>query len=151
MKVLYKSSAENRTSTTTVSSDANMYVTLAVGYWRVQLYAFASGDPAGDLRTAWTFSGGSGTGTSRACIGPSISATALDTTSGRFAGMGLGTLAAYGVVSGATAAIYEDLFMNVTSSGTLSLQWAQNTSSSTATTLSTATHMFVTQLTYQAS
>lgn len=113
---------------TTLVDDAQIAVVLPVGTYRVEAFLLATGSTTGDIKTAWAFSGTTGF-VSRACIGPTTATTSVGGTSMRFSSAsGLTSSVGYGTDGTANfALIHEDILMQVTVSGTLKLQWAQNT------------------------
>lgn len=141
MFYIAKAGAESVTSSTTYQDDDDLAVTLPVGVWRVQVFLSASGLSAAGLKTQWTTTG-TITGIGRLCHGPAETATPASGDA-RMVSTGLGNSMIYGLTS---AGVYEDLLVEVTVSGVLQLQWAQNASNGTATTLSTASRMFITQV-----
>lgn len=139
-----KTGVESVTSSAVLQNDDDLFVDLEVGTYRVQINLTAGGATAGDIRVAWT-----NTGTmslvGRICHGPAASAADTDDTNARMTALAIGSNAIYG--TGATSAgIYEDLTIEVTVAGRLQMQWAQGTSSGTATTLSGSSRMFVTKV-----
>lgn len=141
-----KGSAESVTSSTTIQDDNDMQVTLGVGTYRVEAFISATGAAAGDLKLQWNFAG-TASATYRSCVGPAVGST--DATSSALFRSSSHTLAnavTYGTDGTNTTAISEDLLLVVTVGGLLKMQWAQNTSSATSTTLTVSTRMFVTRV-----
>lgn len=146
-KYIKKAASQSVTSSITPVNDADLAVALPVGVWRVEARLTATGHAtAGDLRVVWA-----NTGTmsflARSCLGPAALTT--DATDGgmQSSGRSITTEVVYGVAGSTVAAkIWEDIFVNVTVAGTLTLQWAQGTSSGTATTLGTSSMLIMTQV-----
>jgi hypothetical protein len=151
-KGTHKAASQSITSSTTLTADADFSTFLDVGTYRVELFVHYTGDPAGDIKLSWTFSG-TLNGAFRSCMGPTINATdpagtatpAVTVGVLRTTGHGIGTSIPYGGTS-TTAIIHEDLYLEVTVAGTLVLTWAQNTSNAVASTFSSASRTYVTKI-----
>lgn len=144
-----KAAAESVTSSTTVQSDDDLSVSLAEGVWRVTAILTATGAAVGDLRVSWTNTG-TMTAIGRACHGPgqaTTDAAGNANNATRMVATALGNAMIYGTDGTSSSAIVEDLLIEVTAEGVLTMQWAQGTSSGTSTTLSTSSRMFVTPVT----
>lgn len=139
-----KAASESVTSSATLQNDDDLLAALPVGIWRVQLWLTATGATAGDIKTTWTTTG-TMTGIGRSCLGPNLSTTTNLDGGILLGGFALTSTVNYGL-SAANHAIHEDLLLDVSVAGTLQLQWAQQTSSGTATTLSTSSRMYITQV-----
>lgn len=141
---LAKATSESVTSSTAFQNDDDFVLALPVGVWRVELRLTVSGPSASDLKVTWT-----NTGTmaliGRSVVGPSTATT--DTTSGlaKFQALALGSSGTYGTDGSNSASVWEDLLIEVTVAGTLTMQWAQN-GSGTATTLSASSRVFLTKV-----
>jgi hypothetical protein len=138
-----KSAAESVTSSTTLQNDDHLTETLPVGVWRVTAILTVGGATAGDVKTAWTNTG-TMTAIARSGWGPAVSNAAGTDTTMHARASTLTASFVYGTEPGTSAAVLEELLLDVTVEGVLTLQWAQNTSSGTATTLSTSSRMFLT-------
>lgn len=137
---------ESVVSSTTLQNDDEFAVTLVPGIYRVEGFFHVSGDGTankGGMNAAWTFSGTLNT-SSRACFGPANSTTNATATVMRSSGHNLGTTISYGTDGSTASAVHEDLYVDVATAGILQFQWAQWGSSTTATTVSAASRMFVT-------
>lgn len=135
-----KASAEAVTSSTVLQDDNDFQVTLDPGTYLVQAYIVASAAEAGDLKTAWTHSG---TMTViRYCAGPAEASTDRQSTLMVHQAASETTAIPYGIDGTGTTLVRETLYVTCTATGTLKLQWAQNTSSATATTLTTSSTLF---------
>lgn len=64
---------------------------------------------------------------------------------GRSTGHFITTAVSYGLESDTTA-VTEDLLLRVSTPGTLTLRWAQDTSDSTPTTVSAASRLYITKM-----
>jgi hypothetical protein len=134
-----KSANESITSNTTIQSDNQLVTVLQAGgtYW-VRASLIVSGDVAGDFKMAWDPYVGTGvlTSATRACIGPTPGTTNVANGSMRCqTGLGLNTEVSYGTVTGSYSYIEEDLYVTAAITTSLRIQWAQSTSSATATTI----------------
>jgi hypothetical protein len=138
-----KSSAESVISNTTLQNDDEITFTLAAsGVYRLSAYLAVSGPAAGDFKTAWSFTGAASGGnhTMRSTVGPTtgtgdVTATAVS----RFSRHTWTTSVAYGVDGTNTSHIEEDGLLDTTAgSGTITLQWAQNSSTATSTVVGTS-------------
>ncbi len=138
-----KPSNTSRTSTTTVTDDPDLSgIALGVGTWEVvfRIFAFSNAGTAAGLKTSWGFTGSVNTALVRHCQGPGRDNTAVSDvivdvvmrgvamSSGVLYGLGFSS-AAYSQITEASANVV------VTVAGNLSLQWAQQTSNATATTV----------------
>lgn len=147
-----KTSNETRTSTITPTDDNSLAYPLVAGsLYRIQLFvAYSSPSATPDIRSKWAFSGS--TGSNRSCIGPGAATTATEGQSSgsvmRSSVQGFATETIYGTDAGlGTGAIHEDLLLTPTISGVLQWQWAQGTSDANATTVTTASRMYITPVT----
>lgn len=143
-----KPTATALTSNTTLTADPDLTVFLPVGDWRIDVYLTVTGAAAADIKVnyAWT-----GTATiSRQGFGPGPASTDVnDAETGVFQGIAFSSSLIYGTSTAGSRAsgIHENLLVEVTVAGTLTLQWAQNASSATATNVTGSSKMFVTQVT----
>lgn len=134
-----KAASESVTSSTTLQDDDHLFVTLTPGQWWIELILTATGATAGDIKTAWANTG-TITALGRSCWGPQAGTTDVTNTAMVARAATLTASIPYGLET-TTAAILEKLLLDVTVEGQLTLQWAQNASSGTATTLSTSSRM----------
>lgn len=132
--VIVKSADESVTSSTTLQDDNHL--TLSVGAnetWSFDLTLFHTGDTSGDLKLALAIpSGAAITWGAHGDI-----SSGLGFFSGAFNGGGDGNVAAladFGA-SNFTIATVSGVLANSTNAGSLTLRWAQNSSSGTATTI----------------
>lgn len=145
LQFLKKPGTETVTSSTTVQNDDDFVWVLPPGTYRVEAFLHAGGATAGDIKTAWTFSGTLGA-SGRSCVGPQVGTADVGVTSMRSSGHVITTEVPYGTDATLATVIHEDLFLEVTASGTLRLQWAQVASSGTGTTLSGASRVYVSRV-----
>lgn len=147
-----KTTGEDRTSTTTLANDAELTgIVLPVGSFWIRLLLFwidfTSATP--DIKTQWAFTGTWNTPT-RACIGPAATNTAAPgaITPTQSGGLATNVNAVYGAASGSTfyVATEETFDAVVTVTGSLSLQWAQNTSDATITSVKAGSAFMIKQL-----
>jgi hypothetical protein len=139
--------AESVTSSIALQNDDDIFFSLGVGSWRLELFALVSGAVGGDVRMAWTFTGSEAGNSARACFGPGPTSTDVTDGTYRSSGHGFATPVIYGTAAGANAYVHEDISITVTVAGTFQLQWAQGTSSATATQLTSGTKAYLTSLT----
>lgn len=143
VRVKSKAAAESVTSSTTLQNDDDLVIpTLEVGKsYSVWAFLAASGAAAGDIKTSWSWAG-TATKFSRSCLGPTTGTTDITNTSMRAARHGAATAIPYGLDGSLESLIMEQLTIEtVTVAGSLQLQWAQNTSSGTASTLNTTSRI----------
>jgi hypothetical protein len=147
-KRVQKTAPETVTSSTTVQNDNHFAFALPVGLWRIELFLHVFGAAStGDIRTRWTNTG-TMTARGRSVIGPA--ATITDVRDGNTNASAPATQFSDEVVCGCDATtrgvVHEDLEVEVTVAGTLTLQWAQGTSNATATTMDTDSRAYITHL-----
>lgn len=148
-----KNPVQSVTSSATPVDDTSLFYPLTPGSYRVQLVAhFSSPSASADLRSKWTFSGTTGTN-GRACLGPGSVTTAVEGQSAgsvmRSSGHGFGTEVVYGTDAGLAAGVLqEDIVLIPTTNGILQWQWAQGTSNVDATTVSVASRLYITPITF---
>ena len=137
--VAYKTSNQSVTSSTTLVNDNALSLAVAANaVYRMELGMTYTADTAGDIKIAWT-TPASSTIAQAVCMGLSTTAATSsdDFTVGAssappFGGIGAGSPA---------ATLYIFIFTTAGTAGTLQLQWAQNTSSATATTVQTGSYL----------
>lgn len=149
-KTLYaiKGSNESLASNTTLQDDDELFLTLPVGIWHVEVIIGYTGSTAGDIKVAWTWSGTNVATAARVSIGPAVLTADVADTNVKVSGFyGIATAGAFGADPGGAANfIREDMVFNVTGSGVLQLQWAQNSSSVTNTTVQAGSRIFATRV-----
>lgn len=148
-RYINKSGSETVTSSTTLQDDDDFVVALTPGLYRIELLAHSSGvdsTTTGGIASAWDTTG-TITALGRSCVGPGFGGSSQSTTVGtdefRSTGHGLGTTVRFGGFGGSTTMINENMLVECTVAGNLQWQWAQAVSSSTATSVSGASRMYV--------
>jgi hypothetical protein len=148
--IMFKTTNEDRASTTTLANDTDLVATLeANATYQVQFYLHFAALDAARFKTAWaTPSGASG---SRSAVGPDQAAILSSTSSGgqgRWGVHAFTTACTYGTRDSATAQCFglEEGVVTTTSAGTLAIQWAQATSNATATRLASGSYLIVRRL-----
>lgn len=135
-----KTSTTARTSTTTLADDPELAgIALAAGVWEVELRGFFTVAANQAVKTRWGFSG-TATDANRLCIGLGAGNVAQADAGTTVTAVGRGWQsqdAVYGKLSGATYGGFREIVSElvVTVAGNLSLQWAQNASSASATSI----------------
>lgn len=142
-----KAAGESIASSTTAQSDNDLtYALLANASYEIEACLIVTGSTAGDIKTQWSVPSGA-TG-SRLCHGPTSTAagfTGQEQTEARMSAHGWTTSVAYSI-EGSAVAIVERGPIATTSAGTLTLQWAQVTSSATATVVGANSYLRVTRI-----
>lgn len=147
-----KGSTTDRSSTSTLSNDPDLSgISLGVGSFWVRLLILATCNTSAtpDFKTQWAFTGTWNTPV-RACIGPGATNTAArtDVTVSNYNGVPVNLSAVYGFpASTGYNIITEECFdVVVTVAGSLSLQWAQNTSDASTTSVKSGSAFVVRQI-----
>lgn len=133
-----KTASTDRTSTVTVTADPHLILTLEPGLWEVTVgIHYSSIAAAAGIRTAWALSAGVALLGHRGCLGPSSTSTDRTATQIRTATQTATGESAYGHGSGLgnPAGASELGLARVTTTGTIALSWAQQTSNASATRL----------------
>lgn len=140
--ITVKASATPRISTSTLANDPELLnIALGIGTHWVKLMLFWCTDTSAtpDIKTRWVFTTGTWNNPLRKRFGPGSGNTAAPNavTPLQCGPTAAGSDAIYGTASGTTFYNAEEESYNVvvTVAGTLSLQWAQNTSDATNTTV----------------
>lgn len=130
-----KQGAESVTSSTTFQNDDELFVSLTAGRsYLVRCALIVNGATGGDIKTAWTTTGTITLTGQRICQGPGVSTTtAADTTAVMLMTNALTNTLIYGTDGSLHNGVMEEFMVSCTVSGVLTLQWAQNASSGTAT------------------
>lgn len=146
-----KAATQSNASTTLVD-DADLYVDLTPGTFRIELFINASNTDTGDgvdIRSTWTTTG-TITSVGRAVVGPGVASTntVADTTSAgsgvvRSTAHNLTTVLLFGITDDGTTVFKEDLVLVVTAAGRLQWRWGQGTASATATTVGAGSRLLV--------
>lgn len=142
VKVISKAVAETVTSSTALQDDDDFSIDLEVGKsYVVRAYLSVTGATGGDVKVAWS-NGATVTKSSRHCLGPQTGTTDATNTAMRSTRHGIASSVPYGVDGTNESAVFETLQIeDVTVAGTLTMQWAQNASSGTATTMGTTSRI----------
>ena len=136
---VYKTADESVTSSTVLQNDNHLLVSLAANArYEVIVRLAVNGASSGDVKTAWTMP--AGVTSQRYSFGPDVSsATSTAGTTVRASTITNGHLVEinYGVFSTGQQSYIEETLYVITAgtAGTCQLQWAQNASSATATTV----------------
>lgn len=147
---LWKPSNTDRVSTTTVTDDPDLTVTLgANATYRAIFYLHYAALDAARFKTQWTVPSGA-TG-NRTAVGPDQGVILSSTSSGGTGRWGIHnytTACTYGTRDSATSqcSAIEEAVLTTTSGGTLAIQWAQATSNATATRLAAGSSLRVERL-----
>lgn len=141
--IVTKVAATTITSNTTLANDSELTgISLAVGTWEIEVELWVTGNGASStsgLKTAWAFATGTLTGTpNRACHGPVATNTAAPATAVMFDSVIAYTTSTQPYGLGSTALPFHVITERcpsfvVATTGTFSVQVAQNTSSATST------------------
>jgi hypothetical protein len=147
VRVIKKVATENVTSSTTFQNDDDFSVSLeAEKVYRIQVYLAVSGAQAGDIKVMWVMTGGVAQYTGRHCRGPATGSTDNTTTTMRMTTASMGASIPYGCDAATNGSVHEDMLVETTTAGTagtLTMQWAQNASNATATSVGAASFMVV--------
>jgi hypothetical protein len=144
-KYVPKTIAESVTSSTTMQDDNELFVALPVGTWKIELFLHFTCSTAGDIKTGWTTTGTMNV-FGRSVIGGGSSMASVTDTTVRLQSLAIGTATSFGGNTSSANYIKEDILVDVTVAGTLQLQWAQNTSDVTATTVVVASRLIYTEV-----
>lgn len=147
LDTVHKTADESVTSSTTLQNDNHLLVSvLANSEYEIIVRMAVNGGASGDVKMAWTVP--SGTTGQRFSSGPAVSsATSTADTTVRASGLtdSFTTEINYGVFSTGQQSFIEETLYVVTAgtAGTVQLQWAQNASSATATTVEAGSYITV--------
>jgi len=146
-----KATTTGRASTTTLADDPHLTFTLsASGVYELRSCLAVAGAAAGDFKTAWNVTGAAsgGSHSTRSTVGPTTGTSdATANSTFRSSRHTLATAAAYGVDGTNQSAIEECFILDTTAgSGAVTLQWAQNASNATSTTLTSDSWAVLTRL-----
>jgi len=140
-----KASALSRVNNTLSNDPELVSIPLGVGTWHIKLLLFWCTDTSAtpDFKTRWVITTGTWNNPLRARFGPGSGNTAAPNavTPLQCGPTAAGSDAVYGTAAGTTFynATEESYNVVVTVAGTLSLQWAQNTTDATNTTIQAGT------------
>lgn len=144
-----KSGAETVTSSTTMQDDNDLTFTMEAGAtYLVEVYINAqSASATPDIKTAWA--GPADISGARWNVGTAVATTAgfvgREDSNGRFSVHGVTTVTSYALDT-AGVSIQETGVISSATGGTFKVQWAQNTSSATATQVNASTFMTYTKI-----
>lgn len=146
-----KSASESLASNTTLQNDDHITFALAASaVYELKAFLSVSGPAGGDFKTAWNITGpaSGGNHTNRYALGPPT--TSADVTDGnlRSSRHTWGSSVAYGLDGTNSSHIEEGGLLDTTAggSGTITLQWAQNTSNAASTVLATSSYAILERL-----
>lgn len=135
--VVYKSADESVTSSTTLQDDNHLSFSIGASeVWAVRFVLFVDGATAGDFKPA--LAGPTGATAQCGVLGVSSTEASFDGAHvHNEADFGLGGAPVLGTLGAgnSTLCYFEGVVFNSTTAGTVKLQWAQGTSSGTATKL----------------
>lgn len=148
-RIISKSVDEGRDTTTTLANDSELLMTLeANATYFVEFYLNCAALDAAKIKTAWSVPAGA-TG-SRNVLGPGSTANqaSMDNVSMRAGTHTFTTSVTYGTRNSAVNGFYvqETAVVVTSSSGTCALQWAQDASNATDTTIYARSLMRVTRI-----
>lgn len=145
---IVKGASESVTSSTTFQNDDELAIPMVAGRtYAVKCCLIVNGATAGDIKTAWTTSGTITLAGQRVVQGPGVSVvSAADTTAVMLMTSALTNTVTYGTDGALHNGIVEEFIVTCTVSGTLTLQWAQATSSGTATTVGSGSWILATPI-----
>lgn len=142
-----KGTTESVTSSTTLQDDDELKLTLPVGTWLIRTELTVGGATAGDIKIAYSTTGTMTHLGVRNYYGAATSTSNTgDTTVRANGGNAITTGVPYGTDGSNRSAIRESFVLDVTVSGDLTVQWAQNSSSATATQVFAGSYMTATQV-----
>lgn len=139
-----KTANETVTSSTTLQNDDQLTVTLdASSVYRIYMLLLMAGATAGEVKTSWTVPA-SATGF-KSCMGPGSDSTSRDagtTTTMRYGVHTFTTTVNYGMADAVNFVhAVEQGVVTTTTGGTFVLQWAQQASSATASTIAAGSYL----------
>jgi hypothetical protein len=146
-----KSAAESLASNATMQSDDHITFTLAASaIYELRAYLAVTGASAADFKTQWTFTGpaSGGSHTNRYAIGPATTVTDVTAAAAmRHSNHTWTASTTYGTDGTNTTHIQEGGLLDTAGgSGTITLQWAQNTSNATSTVVTTSSYAILERL-----
>lgn len=124
-----KTADESLSSSSTMQNDNELFITLPVGVWRVEMQlraATAVGGQGGDIKTDWTNTGTMSVAGARQCFGPQDSNPESDLIKS-YSTLSITQDITYNLDS-SHLAITETFILSVTVAGDLQLRWAQDSS-----------------------
>jgi hypothetical protein len=134
-----KTADESVTTSTVFQDDDHLVLALAANeVWQFQYMLIVQGSSSGDLKMQWTFPA-SGSFSAQATVEPSAGgafSTQLQETTTSPTGSVITNIGGAGATIPRIIVVH-GFIINASTAGNLTLQWAQNTSNATATTLKT--------------
>lgn len=129
-----KGVAEPLVANTTLQADDELFVDLVAGRrYQIRCVISVTGAAAADVKTAWANTGTMSAVGIRTSLGPAVGTADASATLMHSQAHGFGTAFGYGLDGSTASRIEENLVIECTVSGRLSLMWAQLASSATAT------------------
>ncbi len=145
--VRFASGTQSVTSSTTLVNHNDFAFTLAVGRWRLEAFIHATGvgTGAGDIKINWTNTG-TMTGVARSTNGPGFTVSSVTDATMRIQSLAVfGSAAQYGL-NASTWVIHEDMVIDVSVSGVVTMQFAQQVSDGTATSIVSTSRCYLTAI-----
>lgn len=136
----YLRQSSDQSLSTTTFTNHNTFAAISFGAsetWAVVMNLFHNSANAGnDIKTTWTVSGGLTLASYRAIVSPGLTATSTADVAGNFQGRATGDSVSHGSTTSASVfgVVHEEFVVVCTTAGTLTLQWAQASATSGATT-----------------
>lgn len=142
IEAVRKTADESVTSSTTLQNDNHLTYTFpSAGLYEINLNLSYTGDPAGDILCDWATTGTVTIYSRRYTTGCAQAMTsAYDTTLKYRSYANLADDVTYGAYNN-TCVAKENFLINVTASSTITFRWAQDTSSTTATTVQEGSYL----------
>jgi hypothetical protein len=141
--VRFASGTQSVTSSTTLVNHNDFQFALQPGRYRLEAFIHATGVAAGDIKINWTNTG-TMTGLSRSVFGPGFTVASVTDATVRIQSLSVfGSAAQYGL-TGSTYVIHEDIVIDVTVAGTVTMQFAQQVSDPTATSIVSTSKCYLT-------
>lgn len=153
MAFFKKSATQSVTNSTTYVDDVTFQATVPVGTYVADLYGSASGPSGADFKCRWAFSGTLGS-TGRFEYGPGLNTTHAPATAAAATTVGVTRATVdlytadgrYGTDGSNPSAIHEHFYLEVSASGLLKFQWAQDNANASPTNLASTSHMILQRL-----
>lgn len=124
-------------NSTSLRNDSELFLTLSDGLWKIIADISVTGPTTADVKIAWALSGGAAQATARQCRGPATGVTNAESTSTVCCSKNWASAIGYGTDGTLISAIEEVGLIQVTGSGTITMQYAQNSAVASDTTIAT--------------
>jgi hypothetical protein len=136
-----KASAQTVNNSATLVSDTALTLALAANAtYHVSAVVIFSGPTAADWKSQW--SAPSGSAGTRFAHGPALSVSSVRSTTINFASVSIGSSLSYGTDATENSMVHEQLWMTTSgTSGSLTLQWAQNSATVGSTRVEAGSYM----------